>query len=80
VGNEVGIMGWWFIVIFVVTIVSAIMLAPKPPKDRGPATLADFDIPTAEDGRPMPIIFGTVLFKSPNNIWYGDLATHKITE
>ena len=73
-------MVWWFVVIFVVAIVAALALAPTPPSQESakPKTLADFDVPTAEDGRRLPIIFGTVLFKSPNNIWYGDLGSKAI--
>ena len=54
-------------------------LAPKPPKPK-PAALEDFDIPVAEQGRPVPVVFGTVLITSPNVLWYGDLRTTAITE
>jgi len=37
--------------------------------------LGDFNIPTATEGRPVPIcIGGTVRFEAPNCIWYGDFA------
>jgi hypothetical protein len=67
------------IILFALSIVIGIALAPKP-KNAKPATLADFDFPTAEDGRLKPIIFGTVKMESPNNVWYGDLRTEKIRE
>lgn len=54
-------------------------LAPKPPKPK-PAALEDFDIPVAEQGRPVPVVFGTVLITGPNVLWYGDLRTTAITE
>lgn len=52
-------------------------LAPKPPEPP-PAALEDFNIPTAEEGRPVPVVFGTVLITGPNVIWYGDLRTRRI--
>ena len=37
--------------------------------------LGDFNIPTATEGRPVPIcIGGTVRFEAPNCIWYGDFV------
>lgn len=64
-----------FVVQIAIMIVSAVITAalapkPKPPK---PASLGDFDAPTAEEGRPIPVIFGTVWCKGPNVLWYGDL-------
>lgn len=45
--------------------------APKPPKQK-PFALEDFDVPTAEVGRPIGWVFGTRKVKDPNFIWYGD--------
>lgn len=52
-------------------------LAPKPQAPQA-ATLGDFNAPTAEEGREIPVIFGTVWVKDPNMIWYGDLKTTAI--
>lgn len=57
----------------------ATAFAPKPPKPKA-ARLQDFDIPTAEQGRPIPVIFGSVTVTGPNVIWYGDLDTSSIKE
>lgn len=61
-------------------IVSAIIQAALTPKPAKPAaaTLSDFDAPTAESGRPVPWVFGTVWIKAPNMLWYGDLKTEPI--
>lgn len=56
----------------------SIALAPKPPQAK-PASLADFDVPVAEEGRPIPVVFGTVEITGPNVLWYGDLTTQPIT-
>lgn len=68
-----------YIAILLVSTYVSIALAPKPPKPK-PAALSDFDIPTAEQGRPIPIVFGTVLVTGPNVIWYGDLDTKDIKQ
>ncbi len=70
-------MGWEQIIYYIIVAIIAIAVAPKPPKPR-PATLEDFDIPTAEEGRPVPVVFGTVKVTGPNVLWYGDLSTNKI--
>lgn len=69
-----------FFLYIAVLIVSAFItaaLAPKPPKPK-PAALSDFDIPTADEGRPIPVIFGTNIVTGSNVIWYGDLSTRPI--
>ena len=68
-------MVWNFIVQLVIAIVVSFIsaaLAPKPP-GRKPAALTDFDVPTAEEGRPIPVVLGSVTVQGGNVIWYGDL-------
>lgn len=70
-------MGWEYVVYLIIAVVVSVALAPKPPSPR-PASLEDFDLPTAEEGRPVPVVFGTVRITGPNVLWYGDLGTKKI--
>jgi len=42
------------------------------------ASLDDFSLPTAEEGRPIPVVFGTVLITGPNVVWAGDLKADPI--
>ena len=72
-------MGWEYVIYMVIAAVISIALAPKPQKPKA-ATLEDFDVPTAEEGRPVPVIFGTVRVTGPNVLWYGDLSTKKIKQ
>jgi hypothetical protein len=65
------------IVLFLVSTAISILLAPKPPRPAA-ATLADFDFPTAEEGRPIPVVFGTRYVTGPNVLWYGDLSSKAI--
>ena len=67
-------MLWVQVILLVVSLVLSYALRPKPviPK---PAALEDFDIPMAELGRAIPVLFGTMIIKSPSVMWYGDLRT-----
>lgn len=65
-------MAWWLIVIAAIAAVAlSYLLAPKP-KTPKPPEVTDFDDPTAEAGRPIPVVFGTITVKGLNLLWYGD--------
>lgn len=70
-------MAWPQIIYYIIVLILSIALAPKPPSPR-PASLEDFDLPTAEADRPIPWIFGTVRVTGPNVVWFGDLAVKRI--
>lgn len=58
------------------TVLSA-ALSPKPKEPRA-GTLDDFQAPTAEEGRPLGVLFGTTWLKSPNVVWIGDFKAKPI--
>ncbi len=67
--------------VFVVQIIIAIVLAllayafaPKP-KTPKPDTSTTLEAPTAEAGKPVGVVFGTVTIQAPNCLWYGDVST-----
>lgn len=66
------------IILSVLAFVIAYSQTPKTPKPK-PPTLEDININTAEQGRPIPVVFGTRVLKSGNVAWYGDLRYKKIT-
>lgn len=66
-----------YIIIFIVALILAVVLAPKPPAAKA-SMLEDFDVPTAEPGRPIPVVFGTYVVKAPNVVWYGDLRSEAV--
>lgn len=68
---------WVQVAIMVVAAVLSYALAPKPPQPPKPS-LEDLSLPTAEEGRPIPVVFGTVWITGPNVLWYGDLRTEAI--
>ena len=68
---------WIYIIELIVALILIVAFTPKP-KNAQPASLQDFDVPTAEDGREVIDICGTVWIDDPNVIWYGDLSTAPI--
>lgn len=65
------------IVLIVAALIVSHALAPKV-QPQPPAALEDFSAPTAEEGRAVPVIFGTVWITGPNVVWYGDLRSTPI--
>ena len=61
-------------IVFLVSLAIQYFLAPSPPKPK-PASLSDFDVPTADEHRPIPVVFGTVRITGVNTVWYGDLKS-----
>lgn len=69
---------WNYIIQLAFALVIGYYTRPDPPAAPNPATLEEIDIPTAEEGRPVAVVFGTVHIRSPNVVWYGDLRTTPI--
>jgi len=65
-------MIWTQIIWYVVTLIISIALTPKPKKPKA-AALEDFEFPTAEEDRSIPVVFGEIDISGPNVVWYGDL-------
>ena len=38
----------------------------------------DFTVPTAQEGKNIPVLFGTRRISGPNVCWYGDIGTTPI--
>lgn len=62
----------WVIAIIVSTLlnIAAYIISPKP-KAGTAEDRPQWELPTCEQ-RPMPVIFGDVLLRSPNCLWFGD--------
>lgn len=68
-------MAWQVqVFLFVASLMLSSMLR-KDPRSGAPATLDDLQIPTAEDGKIIPVLFGTREISSYNMVWHGDLRT-----
>ncbi len=68
---------WWNLLLLIITSVISAALAPRP-KPPQPASMDDAQVPTAEDGREIPVVFGTCWISGPNVLWYGDMGTEAI--
>jgi hypothetical protein len=65
-------MAWWLIIVVALAAVALnLLLAPKV-KAPKPEAVKDLESPTAEAGRPIPVVFGTITVKGLNVLWYGD--------
>ena len=70
----------WIIQIAIYVITSYISYQMREtPEGPDPASLEDFDVPTASEARPIPVVFGTVMVSGSNVVWYGDLRTEEVT-
>lgn len=65
-------MAWWYAIVWVVSFVLVARMMPKPQQPSA-ATFDDIKAPTAEEGRTIPLLFGTRDATGPNVTWYGDL-------
>jgi len=60
--------------ITLVALAAQIPKAPVPP----PPEFDDLRVPTAEQGKSIPVVFGTLRLTSPNVLWYGNLRYSSI--
>lgn len=72
-------MGFWLVMAWIASAVISYALRPKPQAHNATAAnLGDFEVPTAEEGREIPVLFGTRDLAGPNVVWYGDLTAWPI--
>ena len=69
----------YYIAVLILAAYVSYAMAPKPQPPK-PASLEDFDVPTAEQGREIPVVFGTVTVTGPNVLWYGNLRADPIVK
>lgn len=73
----------WFVTLLVFAALTVIgeLLRPKPKFDAPqPSALGDFQLPTADGARPIPVVFGTCLVRGANVVWYGDLKIDPVIQ
>jgi len=71
---------WFLLILFVAQIILGELLRPKIQDNAKAATLKDFNTPTADETRSVPVVWGTALVDGPNVLWYGDLNKVKLTK
>ena len=71
----------WFIPLLITLALQivAYILMPKP-KAPKPEAAKDLENPSAEAGRPIPVVFGTATVKGVNILWFGEksIRTYKV--
>jgi hypothetical protein len=69
---------WWAIgKAIAYMIVSYAISASMQPKPERPKE-GKLEVPIADEGSPVPVVFGTVIIKKSNVLWYGDPSTTPI--
>ena len=64
------------LVMMVISYAIQMILMPRP--ENNDAVVGDMDVPTAEDGKTIPVVFGTILLKDSNIIDYFDAQAEAI--
>lgn len=67
-------MFWVYFAVSIALAGLSYLLMPKP-QAPSPAAADKFDIPTAQAGESIPVLFGTRDIKGANVVWYGDIKT-----
>ncbi|QQK88547.1 hypothetical protein [Vibrio phage PH669] len=68
---------WYALAVVVAALIIGQAMSPRTQAIK-PAGLDEFQAPTAEVGREIPVAFGTVDVRGPNVVWYGDLRSTPI--
>lgn len=64
-------MGFFLqLIVGLALMVLSYLIMPKPKMDD--KSITEAEDPTADAGRPIPVLFGTKTIKSPNCLWFGD--------
>lgn len=67
-----------FFISLALQIVGELLRPKQEPTAPKPSSLGDFSFPTAQEGRVVPVFWGTVKISGPNVVWYGDLNVDPI--
>lgn len=73
-------MWFFYLVVLALAVYCYYAASSKKGPEPEPASLRDVEAPTAEAGRAIPVVFGTVIIKAPNVVWYGDLKVRAVKD
>jgi hypothetical protein len=70
----------WFVQLLIGLALNivAYLIMPKP-KQPKPEAAKDLENPTAEAGRPIPVVSGSITVKGLNVLWFGENRTNNRT-
>ena len=67
----------WVIQLIISLVATAISYALTPsPQKPSPGKIQN--LPIADQGAPIPVLFGTRIIKRPNVVWWGDVRTEPV--
>ena len=67
-------MVWLEIAIFVGVAVLSYLLSPRPKDDQ---SYSEFSATLADEGDPIPVLFGTKKINANKVVWYGDVSIRR---
>lgn len=74
----------WFILSLALnvglSIAANILFSEDPSSKLKPSTEGEFNFPTSQESRAIPVIWGTVRIKGYNDLWHGDFRVQNITQ
>lgn len=75
-------MGYEILIINLLLLVVSVAMqaSAKPRISVSTPEAGKLDTPRAEEGTPISVVFGTVIKKNPNCVWFGDSSTIPITK
>lgn len=65
------------LIIAVALLALSVVLAPKPKQTK--PEIRELDDPTADAGREVPVVFGTITVRDVNVLWFGEKTTKSYT-
>lgn len=71
-------MAFWVVIALAVASVALNLLLRPKVKAPKPDSVTDFENPTSDAGRPIPVVFGTITVKGLNYLWYGDKSSKTV--
>ncbi|MDX1464129.1 MAG: hypothetical protein R3215_00320 [Halomonas sp.] len=71
-------MGFWIQFAIAIALAAVSYLLMPKPKLPHRSAAERFDIPTAQEGASIPVLFGTRKIKGASVVWYGDIRTKAI--
>lgn len=65
------------LVVALVLVVVSVVLTPQAKQQK--AEIRELEDPTADAGREIPVVFGTISVKDSNVLWFGEKTTRSYT-
>lgn len=68
----------WLVALYVINALVLVYTLTATSETTSPVGFEDFEVPTTEIGREIPVLFGRRKISGMNIVWYGDLRATAI--